>query len=164
MSRSRDSSRDGRRVHITRVYRFNAGHRLYRADRDPGWNDETFGKCSYPGGHGHNYTLHLTVSGAPCPSTGWIVDPAALDALVEREVMEWIDHRNLNEVLALDVAPVPTTEVLVVEIWERLADCIPALGRDVASLADEGAPHDAGARLERLKLSETAKNTFEYAG
>ena len=57
-------------VYLGRLYRFNAGHRLSRPDRDPDWNLEVFGKCSYEGGHGHNYDLEVVIRGAPDPLTG----------------------------------------------------------------------------------------------
>ena len=134
-------------VYVTRVYLFNAGHRLFHPERDPDWNLEVFGKCSYTGGHGHNYRLDVTVRGVPNPSTGQVVPLTALDEIVEETVLEPIDHRNLNDVLRLKLAPVPTTEVLAVEIWDRLAPSVPT-----------------PARLERIVISETSKNTFEYRG
>ena len=134
-------------VYLTRIYRFNAGHRLYHPQRDDAWNWETYGKCSYPEGHGHNYVLELTVSGPPDPSTGQCVVPEVLDSVVELEVMERLDHRNLNTALELRYGPAPTTEVLLLELWDRLA------------------PHfNPPTRLARLRISETAKNIFEYSG
>lgn len=136
-----------REVRLTRIYRFNAGHRLYDPARDDAWNREIYGKCSNAGGHGHNYRLEVTVSGIPDPDTGWVISPAELDEQVDREVLEPLDHRNLNEVLDLDLAAAPTSEVLGVEIWRRLAPCLP-----------ERAP------LYRIVLHETEKNLFEYYG
>ena len=141
---------ENRKVYITRTYNFTAGHRLYNSQKGPEWNLEVFGKCSYPGGHGHNYTLSVTLCGVPDPETGWIVDLEAMDSLIETSIMEWIDHRNLNEILELQAGPVATTEVLIVEIWGRLVDQIPQLAF---------APS-----LHLLKMSETAKNSFEYSG
>lgn len=136
-----------RRVDLTRVYRFNAGHRLFHPDRDEGWNLRVFGKCSYAGGHGHNYTLEVTVRGVPDRETGWVIPREVLDRDVAEHVIEPIDHRNLNDVLELLAGPAPTTEVLAVEVWRRLA------------------PHIAApATLHRLVISETSKNTFEYFG
>lgn len=132
---------------LTRVYRFNAGHRLFHPDRDDEWNWRTFGKCSYPEGHGHNYTLEVTVKGAPDRESGMLVSLDAVDRAVEREIMDAIDHRNLNEALRLEYGPVPTTEVLLLELWDRLEPWI-----------------EPPARLHRLKVYETSKNTFEYFG
>ena len=152
-------------VHLTRVYRFNAGHRLYHLDRSEDWNLEQFGKCSYPGGHGHNYTMWVTLAGTPCPYTGGIVNLRDLHALIEDNVMAWLDHRNLNEVLELRAGPTPTTEILITEIWDRLAGQVLTLGQDVAKRSTSTRkPFDSKTRLAKLKISETAKNFFEYSG
>jgi 6-pyruvoyltetrahydropterin/6-carboxytetrahydropterin synthase len=134
-------------VYVSRVYRFNAGHRLYDPRRSAAWNEAVFGKCSYEGGHGHNYRLEVCVRGVPSPETGWVVPPARLDRWVEELVLDPLDHRSLNQVLSLEVGTAPTTEVLAVEIWQRLAPVIPA-----------------PARLWRLVIAETEKNVFEYRG
>jgi len=134
-------------VHLTRVYRFCAGHRLHRPDRSDEWNLHAFGKCSYPGGHGHNYTLEVTVRGEPDPATGLVLPGRTLDEAVAAEVFERIDHRSLNEVLSRDFGPTPTTEVLILELWRALEPRIPT-----------------PAKLHRLRIRETAKNTFECLG
>jgi 6-pyruvoyltetrahydropterin/6-carboxytetrahydropterin synthase len=143
-----------RPVCLTRVYRFNAGHRLYHPRRGAAWNLSTFGKCSYPGGHGHNYVLEVTLKGCAEAGSGLLFDRRRLDRLVERWVLEPLDHRNLNQTLRLDAGPAPTTEVLIVEIWQRLE------GRVAASQRRRG----GRAQLFRLRISETAKNSFEYHG
>lgn len=133
-----------KKVYLTRVYRFNAGHRLHDPSREEEWNRTVFGKCSLPGGHGHNYTLEVTVAGAPDPETGFVCDLSILDSAVQKEVLEKLDHRNLNDILSKDFGPAPTTEVLILELWRSLE---PHLG--------------APARLHALRVSETAKNFFE---
>ena len=89
-----------------------------------------------------------------------------VDDLVDRVIMDHIDHRNLNEVLALEVGPAPTTEVLVVELWSRLVDEVPLLARRLAARSEssDGRQHDSAARLEKLTVGETEKNSFEYSG
>ena len=134
-------------VYWTKAYRFCAGHRLFHPERDEEWNLRVFGKCSYPGGHGHNYTLEVTVRGEPAAETGRLISEEDLDSLIAGEVMANLDHRNLNEALSLDFGPAPTTEVVVLEIWRGLEKKIPP-----------------PAVLHRIKVSETAKNTFEYFG
>ena len=134
-------------VYLGRLYRFNAGHRLSSPDRDPEWNLEVFGKCSYEGGHGHNYDLEVVISGAPDPLTGRIISLELLDTIVNEKVIEPIDHRNLNEILETGSTPPPTTEVLIRDIWNRLANSIPS-----------------PAELELLRILETEKNLFEYSG
>ncbi len=134
-------------VYLGRLYRFNAGHRLSRPDRDSDWNLEVFGKCSYEGGHGHNYDLEVVISGTPDPLTGRLISLELLDTIVNEKVIEPIDHRNLNEVLETGSTPPPTTEVLIRDIWNRLADSIPS-----------------PAELKLLRILETEKNLFEYSG
>ena len=134
-------------VYLGRLYRFNAGHRLSRPDRDSDWNLEVFGKCSYEGGHGHNYDLEVVISGTPDPLTGRLISLELLDTIVNEKVIEPIDHRNLNEVLETGSTPPPTTEVLIRDIWNRLANSIPS-----------------PAELELLRILETEKNLFEYSG
>lgn len=134
-------------AYLTKAYRFNAGHRLHDPRRDGAWNLRVFGKCSYPGGHGHNYTLEVTVRGSPDPGTGRVAREEDLDAAVEAEVMEKIDHRSLNDVLPSQFGPAPTTEVLLLELWSALEKRVPP-----------------PAVLHRLKVSETSKNSFEYFG
>jgi 6-pyruvoyltetrahydropterin/6-carboxytetrahydropterin synthase len=106
-----------------------------------------FGDCSNPNWHGHNYELDVTVAGEIDPETGFVYDLKALRDMVERSVVDDVDHRNLN----LDVAWLgsvnPTTENLVVAIWRRLAPELPP-----------------GVKLERLVLWETPRNYVEYGG
>ncbi len=134
-------------AYLTKAYQLNAGHRLFDPRHDAEWNTRVFGKCSYPGGHGHNYALEVTVRGCPDPTTGRVLREKDIDRAVEAEVMEKIDHRNLNDVLSKDFGPAPTTEVLILELWRALEKRIPP-----------------PARLHRLRVSETAKNSFEYFG
>ena len=134
-------------VYLGRLVRCNAGHRLSRPDRDSDWNLEVFGKCSYEGGHGHNYDLEVVISGTPDPLTGRLISLELLDTIVNEKVIEPIDHRNLNEVLETGSTPPPTTEVLIRDIWNRLADSIPS-----------------PAELKLLRILETEKNLFEYSG
>ena len=135
------------RVKVTRRLHFAAAHRLGREEWSPDRNAEVFGQCANPNWHGHNYELDVTVSGEVDPDTGFVLDLKALKALVEDRVVQDLDHRNLN----LDVGWMdgrnPTTENLVVAIWQRLVDQVPG-----------------GARLERLVLWETPRNYVEYAG
>jgi 6-pyruvoyltetrahydropterin/6-carboxytetrahydropterin synthase len=104
-----------------------------------------FGKCNNPYGHGHNYVLEVSVSGEVDPATGMIANLADLDGFVEREVIEAFDHKSLNEDVPAFRDRVPTTENLCIEIFERL----------------KAFPK---ARLERIRVEETGKNSFEYAG
>ena len=133
------------KAHLTRRYRFSASHRLHSADMSPEENLSTYGKCNNPHGHGHNYTLEVTVSGPVEPSTGMICNLVDLDGFVEREVLSRYHLENLNTVKEFTQL-VPTTENLSVEIYEIL----------------QRGFHKA--HLERVRLEETMMNSFEYAG
>ena len=104
-----------------------------------------FGKCNNPYGHGHNYVVEVSMSGNVDPATGMIANLADLDTFVERQVLEEFDHKSLNEDVLAFRDTVPTTENVCIEIFERLKS-FPA------------------ARLERVRVEETGKNSFEYAG
>ncbi len=135
------------RVHLTRRVHFSAAHRLHHPDWSDERNREVFGDCSNPNWHGHNYELDVTVEGELDPETGYVLDLKALKQVVEDLVIQDVDHRNLNlDVDWLDGTN-PTTENLVVAIWERIR---PALPPDI--------------QLKRLVLWETPRNRVEYEG
>ena len=133
------------RLQLWRRYRFAASHRLHSAQLDAEENRRVYGKCNNPYGHGHNYVVEVAVSGPVDPATGMIANLADLDAFVEREVIEPFDHKYLNEEIAEFQKNVPTTEMVCVEIFNRLRR-FPL------------------ARLERVRVEETERNSFEYAG
>lgn len=134
------------RVKVTRRLHFSAAHRLFNPAYGDEKNLEVFGLCSNPNWHGHNYELDVTVEGEMDPATGFVIDLKKLRDVAEEVVVNDVDHRNLN----LDVdwlqGILPTTENLVVAIWNRLVDHIPA------------------GRLVRLVLWETPRNFVEYSG
>jgi 6-pyruvoyltetrahydropterin/6-carboxytetrahydropterin synthase len=133
-------------VRVTRRLHFSAAHRLHNPEFSDEQNLEVFGLCANPNWHGHNYELDVTVEGDVDPRTGYVIDLKKLRDLVEERVIHDVDHRNLN----LDVdwlqGVLPSTENLVVAIWNRLVDGIPA------------------GRLVRLVLWETPRNSAEYTG
>jgi len=130
---------------LGRRYRFAASHRLHRDRLSAKENQRVYGKCSNPFGHGHNYMVEVQVSGEVDPATGMIANLADLDGYVAREVLEAFDHRDLSEEVAAFRGVVATTENLCMEIYSRLKQ-FPA------------------AHLERVRIEETGKNSFEYAG
>jgi 6-pyruvoyltetrahydropterin/6-carboxytetrahydropterin synthase len=142
-------------VHLTRRYRFSASHRLHNDALTAEENARVYGKCNNPYGHGHNYVLEVTVAGPIDPATGMVYDLAALDGMVEAEVIERFDHTHLN----LDVENfrerVPTTENLCIEIYNLLEGKLRAL---------DGPGGDRSAHLERVRVEETNSNSFEYEG
>jgi 6-pyruvoyltetrahydropterin/6-carboxytetrahydropterin synthase len=133
------------KAHLTRCYLFSASHRLHSTEMGDDENRATFGKCNNPYGHGHNYRVSVTVSGAVDPRTGMVCNLADLDGFVEREVLARYDLENLNTLQEF-AKNVPTTENLCVEIFKILKR-----GFHLA-------------HLERVKLQETMMNSFEYTG
>jgi 6-pyruvoyltetrahydropterin/6-carboxytetrahydropterin synthase len=133
------------KAHLTRRYLFSASHRLHRDALSEAENRDVYGKCNNPYGHGHNYALEVTVSGQVDPRTGMVCNLAELDGAVEQVILERFDHVNLN--MSPEFASeVPTTENLIAVIFDILK-------RRFSS-----------AHLEKVRLEETAKNSFEYCG
>lgn len=112
-------------IFLTRKAEFSSSH-FYR---NPQWSDEqnlaTFGKCANPHGHGHNYTLEITVAGEIDPVTGFVVDLKLLKEILETEVVRVYDHRHLNHEVPEFTSAVPTTENIAVAIWNRLEGKVP---------------------------------------
>jgi 6-pyruvoyltetrahydropterin/6-carboxytetrahydropterin synthase len=133
------------KLYLTRRYSFAASHRLHSVQLGEEENQRIYGKCNNPYGHGHNYIVEVAVSGPVDPATGMIANLSDLDAYVEREVIEPFDHKYLNEEIAEFRECVPTTENLCIEIFNRLRDF-------------------PRAKLERVRIEETSKNSFEYSG
>ncbi len=110
---------------LTRKAEFSAAH-FYWVDA---WSEEqnrdTFGRCANRHGHGHNYTLEVTVAGEIDPTSGFVVDLKELKDILDREVVQAFDHRHLNFEVPEFRALVPTTENIAVSIWHRLEGKIP---------------------------------------
>lgn len=136
---------DGLKLELGRRYKFAASHRLHSTKLSDEENCRVYGKCNNPYGHGHNYVVEVSVSGAVNPATGMIVNLTDLDGYVEREVLTAFDHKSLNEEVQVFREKVPTTENLCIEIYQRLK-------------------HFPLAKLERVRVEETSNNAFEYAG
>lgn len=132
----------GEKLTLSRTYEFAAAHRLHDPALTEQENLDLFGKCNNPAGHGHNYLVEVTVSGAPDAESGMMLDLEALDAVVDREVVERYDHRNLNVDLPEFQGVNPTSEVVALEIFRRLDGQVPG-------------------KLERVRLHETARSVFE---
>jgi 6-pyruvoyltetrahydropterin/6-carboxytetrahydropterin synthase len=105
---------------LTRKAEFSASHYYWI----PAWSDEenarAFGKCSNRNGHGHNYTLEVTVAGEIDPQTGFVVDLKELKDVLEREVVSVYDHRHLNLEVPEFAEAMPTTENIAIAVWKRL--------------------------------------------
>ncbi len=133
-------------VSITRLVRFNAAHRVYNPSLSDEENQRLFGKCNNPNWHGHNYMMEVTVEGEVEAKTGFVVNLADIKKIVEREIVDVIDHKNLNLDVPFMSGTIPSTENLVLACWRILAPAI------------------APARLSKLKLWETENQYVEYDG
>ena len=140
------------KIYLTRRYRFAAAHRLHNERLSGAENARLYGKCNNPHGHGHNYTLEVTVAGPLDPRTGMVMNLADLDASVEQEVLERFDHVHLNLDVESFRSRVPTTENLCREVFALLRPRI------------EGKNGAGEVKLARVRLEETRSNFFEYAG
>jgi 6-pyruvoyltetrahydropterin/6-carboxytetrahydropterin synthase len=135
-------------IYITRRERFNAAHRLYRAEYSDEKNLEVFGKCSNPNWHGHNYELFVTVKGEIDPMTGFLVNLKKLSVIIRKQVIEKLDHKNINLEVDFMQGKLASTENLAVGIWQELMPHMDALG----------------AQLHCVKVVESENNFVEYFG
>jgi 6-pyruvoyltetrahydropterin/6-carboxytetrahydropterin synthase len=133
------------RISLTRRYHFAASHRLHSPVLSMEENERIYGKCNSPYGHGHNYAMEVTITGPVDPDTGMIANLGDLDPFIQREVIEAFDYKYLNEDVPEFQAMVPTTENVCREIYRRLTKF-------------------SAARIERVRIEETSKNSFEYTG
>jgi 6-pyruvoyltetrahydropterin/6-carboxytetrahydropterin synthase len=113
-------------VLLTRKIEFSASHRYDNPKLSPEENRRVFGKCYNAHGHGHNYTLEVTVAGEPSPVTGMVLDLKDLKDLLEQEIMQRMDHRNLNVEVPELAGKIPTCENIALVIWNLLEGKIPA--------------------------------------
>ena len=109
-----------RTVTVTRMFQFCAGHRLFRADWSDAKNRDVFGLCSNPEGHGHNYTLEVSVAGPLDRDTGMVMNLRTLKTLVNEHLLGDVDHKNLNKDVSWMKDAIPTTEVFAERLWDRL--------------------------------------------
>jgi len=112
------------RVAVYRKEHFNAAHRLHNPDWDEATNDKVFGKCNNPHFHGHNYELVIKVTGVPDPATGYVMDMKLLSDIVQENVVERFDHKNLNEDVAEFKQLNPTAENIAIVIHTILREKI----------------------------------------
>ena len=133
-------------IYVTRRAEFSASHYYHNPELSPEENRRIFGKCNNPHGHGHNYTLEVTVAGEVDSKTGMVLDIKDLKQLVEDEVLQSMDHRFLNKEVPVFSSTLPTTENIAVEIWKRLAQKLP------------------NGKLHRIRLYETPDLYVDYFG
>jgi 6-pyruvoyltetrahydropterin/6-carboxytetrahydropterin synthase len=131
---------------LTRKAEFSASHYYWSDKLSPEENLRLFGKCANRNGHGHNYTLEVTVEGEVDPVTGFVVDLKALKDVIHREVVDVYDHRHLNLEVPEFQNTLPTTENLAIAIWKRLEH------------------HLDGAKLHRVRVYEMPDLFADYYG
>lgn len=136
-------------VFLTRRATFSASHYYWNDAWTAEKNERVFGRCANRNGHGHNYTLEVTVAGEPDPVTGFVVDLKWLKDVIEQEVMAAYDHRHLNLEVPEFAAKIPTSENIAIEAFRRLQPAVDAAG---------------GARLSRVRVYETPEIFAEYRG
>lgn len=134
-------------IYLTRVENFNAAHKL----SNPAWskekNQEVFGKCANENWHGHNYELHVTIKGTPDKETGFVFNAKTLGDIIKDEIIEKIDHRNLNLDVEFMAGKFTSAENLAIAIWDELAKNLPP-----------------EVELHCIKLYETPRIYVEYYG
>ena len=137
-------------IYVSRKEHFNAAHKLY----NPAWsqekNVEIFGPCANENWHGHNFDLIVTIKGLPDPLTGFVVDLKKLSNLIKQEVIDKLDHKNLNLDVDFMSGKLASCETLIVEIWKILDNKLPSI--------------TAYGKLHGLRLYETPRNYVEYFG
>ena len=133
-------------VFITRQVHFNAAHRLFNPSKSRAWNEKVFGPCANPNWHGHNDVLEVTVSGNPDPETGYVMNLVDLKRIINEEIVDACDHRNLNTEVGFLRGVIPTAENLVIAFWNQLQ------------------PRMGSAHLHSVRLFETPRNYAEYRG
>lgn len=135
-------------IYLTRRERFNAAHRMFQ----PKWSDEknleVYGKCSNPLWHGHNYVLFVTIKGEINPETGYVVNLSDLSKVIRREVIDPLDHKNINLEVDFMRDKVVSSENLAIAIWHVLEPHVRGLGVE----------------LHCIKIEETENNYVEYYG
>ena len=137
-------------VYVIRKEHFNAAHRLF----NPAWseekNQEVFGLCANNNWHGQNFELIVTVKGKPNADTGFVFDLKQLGDIIKKEIIDKVDHKNLNLDVDFMEGKLASCEVLIMEFWKILAPAIKAVSQT--------------AELHKLHLIETNKNSVEYYG
>lgn len=137
-------------IYVKRTEHFNAAHKLYNPNWSQEQNEAVFGPCANKNWHGHNFKLTVTVKGHPNPQTGFVIDLKKLGDVIDKQIIDIVDHRNLNEDVSFLKGKMTSCEVIIVEFWNILAPAVKKL-----------AP---AATLHSLTLQETPKNVVEYFG
>jgi 6-pyruvoyltetrahydropterin/6-carboxytetrahydropterin synthase len=133
-------------VYLTRRVTFSAAHRLWGEHLSEAENYDTYDKCANPNGHGHNYSMEVTVRGEPDMRTGMVLNLTDMKRIINEQVVDQVDHKHLNYDVPWLEGIVPTAEMLAIKFWERL---------------ERGFPPGL---LYEVKLHETENNIVFYRG
>ncbi len=133
-------------VYVTRKAHFSAAHRLFNPEFSDEENERVFDKCNNPRGHGHNYTIEVTVAGEPDRKTGYVIDLKKLGELIDREILTKVDHKHLNFDVVELRGIIPTAENITLVFWKMLA------------------PHITEGKLYKVRVAESDNNYAEYLG
>lgn len=137
-------------IYVSRKEHFNAAHKLYNPSWSKEKNQEVFGPCANENWHGHNYDLIVTVGGTPDPDTGFVIDLKKLSDMIRQEVIEKVDHKNLNLDVDFMSGKMASTENLAIELWNILTPKISTISKF--------------GKLHSIRLFETPRNYVEYFG
>jgi 6-pyruvoyltetrahydropterin/6-carboxytetrahydropterin synthase len=133
-------------ITLTRRTFFCAGHRLHNPVLSDEDNARIFGQCNNPNFHGHNYTLEVAIAGEPDPRTGMLMDLKDLKGLIEREIIDLVDHKNLNLDVEFLRGVIPSAENIAISFWKILE------------------PKITHGKLTSIRLLESENNIVEYRG
>ena len=134
------------KVFVTRKAHFSAAHRLFNPKFSDEQNEAVFDKCNNPRGHGHNYTIDVTVAGEPDPETGYVIDLKQLADLIEHEILTKVDHKHLNYDVPELEGIIPTAENIALVFWQILD------------------PKILHGSLYSIRVAESDNNYAEYFG
>jgi 6-pyruvoyltetrahydropterin/6-carboxytetrahydropterin synthase len=141
-------------IYLTRRATFSASHYYWNDAWTAEKNELVFGRCANRNGHGHNYTLEVTVAGEPDPVTGFVIDLKWLKDVMEQEVLSAYDHRHLNLEVPEFAQTIPTTENIAIAAWKRLEPAMIAASESTCGRT----------RLSRVRVYETPEIFAEYRG
>ncbi len=133
-------------LYITKITNFSASHRLFNPNLSDEENEKLFDKCNNKNGHGHNYKLEITICGEVNPVSGYVIDLKLLKNIIEEEIIEKVDHTNLNLDVDFLKGTIPSVENLAIAFWKILENKLPS------------------GKLYKIKLFETENSYVEYYG
>jgi 6-pyruvoyltetrahydropterin/6-carboxytetrahydropterin synthase len=133
-------------VFVTRKAHFSAAHRLFNPKFTDEQNEAVFDKCNNPRGHGHNYTIEVTVAGEPDPETGYVIDLKKLADVIDEQILTKFDHKHLNYDVPELEGIIPTAENIALVSWSLIE------------------PHIKNGKLYNVRIAESDNNFAEYHG